>query len=195
MSEPDSSVPATAVPEKPLPARRFLNGRLVVAAMFLMGFGATGLLYTYWTLHLMPFMPLQEAIVAEFPGSAPRVDGGQRKSHKQTPTILRIVMKSKVDPTSTDADSLEAMKSLRARVAELVEAKVDFPGMDFIELHVYKLLQEKEIREKSHRLDLKPGSEWYEINEKGDPVTPVASPAPATIEASSSVAPSSEPAP
>ena len=178
------------MPANRVPDRRFLTGRKVVAAMFLMGFGATGLLYTYWTLHLMPFMPLQEAIVAEFPGSAPRVDGGQRKSHKQTPTILRIVMKSKVDPTSTDADSLEAMRALRARITELVESKVDFPGMDFIELHVYKLLQEKEIREKSYRLDLKLGSgEWYEINEKGDPVTPVANSSSSTTEASGSASP------
>ena len=60
-----------------VPTRRpFLTGRKVVASMFLMGICATAFLYGYWTLHLMPFMPLQEAIVAEFPGSAPRVNGG-----------------------------------------------------------------------------------------------------------------------
>lgn len=148
---------------------RFLTGPRVVATMFAMGICATGLLYAYWTLHLMPFMPLQEAIVSEFPGSAPRVDGGRRRLHKETPTVLRIVMKSQIDPTATDAESTETLKTLRNRIAELVEAKVDFPGMDFIELHVYKLLQEKEIREKSWRLDLQPGNEWTEVDERGNP--------------------------
>jgi hypothetical protein len=147
---------------------RFLTGPRVVAAMFAMGICATALLYAYWTLHLMPFMPLQEAIVTEFPGSAPRVDGGRKKLHKETPTVLRIVMKSQIDPTAADPESTDALNTLRNRIAELVEAKVDFPGMNFIELHVYKLLQEKEIREKSWRLDLQPGSEWMEIDERGN---------------------------
>ena len=155
---------------QPFAGRRFLTGPRVVAAMFAMGICATGLLYAYWTLHLMPFMPLQEAIVTEFPGSAPRVDGGRRRLHKETPTVLRIVMKSPIDPTATDANSIDAMNGLRKRIAELVEAKVDFPGMNFIELHVYKLLQEKEIREKSWRLDLQPNSDWAETDERGNSV-------------------------
>ena len=139
--------------------------------MFAMGIGATALLYGYWTLHLMPFMPLQEAIVAEFPGASPRVDGGKKRMHKDTPTILRIVMKSHIDPTGTDADSVNAMTVLRKRIAELVVEKVNFPGMNFIELHVYQLLQEKEIREKSWRLDVQANSDWIELDEDGNPVT------------------------
>jgi len=150
-------------------SHRFLTGPRVVAAMFAMGICATGLLYAYWTLHLMPFMPLQEAIVTEFPGSAPRVDGGRKKLHKENPTVLRIVMKSQIDPTAADPESMEALRILRERIAELVEAKVDFPGIDFLELHVYKLLQEKEIREKSWRLDLQPNRDWMEIDERGNP--------------------------
>ena len=137
--------------------------------MFLMGICASAFLYGYWTLHLMPFMPLQEAIVAEFPGSSPRVDGGRKKMHKDTPTILRIVMKSQIDPTASDEKSADAMAALRKRVAELVETKVDFPGMNYIELHVYQLVQEKEIREKSWRLNLMPDSEWTEISERDAP--------------------------
>jgi hypothetical protein len=144
---------------------------MVVAGMFAMGLLATGLLYAYWTLHLMPFMPLQEAIVAEFPGSAPRVDGGQRKSHQQTPTILRIVMKSENDPMADDPESVARMTALRERIAELVEQKVEFPGLDWIELHVYQLLQEKEIRERSYRLELRTDAEWIEVDQKGNPIS------------------------
>lgn len=144
---------------------RILTGPRVVAAMFLMGICGTAFLYGYWTLHMMPFMPLQEAIVAEFPGSSPRVDGGRKKMQTDTPTLLHIVMKSQVDPTGTDAESAEAMAALRKRIAELVAAKVDFPAMNYIELHVYQLVQEKEIREKSWRLDLVPDSNWREIDE------------------------------
>ena len=139
--------------------------------MFVFGICTTGLLFLYWKLHLMPFMPLQEAIVTEFPGSAPRVDGGQKKMHKDTPTILRIVMKSQTDPTAVDIESLRAISAVRTRVAELAKEKVQLPDLDFIELHVYKLLQEQEIRKKSFRLDVKAGAEWREVDQKGSPVT------------------------
>lgn len=155
----------------PSTGKRFLTGPRVVASMFAMGICATAFLYGYWTLHLMPFMPLQEAIVAEFPGSSPRVDGGKKRMHKDTPTILRIVMKSQINPNGTDADSVNAMLALRKRIAELVGEKVSFPGMDFIDLHVYQLLQEKEIREKSWRLDVQTNSGWIELDEDGNPVT------------------------
>ena len=79
--------------------RRGISGKVIVGSMFFMGICATTFLYTFWTLHLMPFMPLQEAIVKEFPGSAPRVDGGRKKLHKGTPNVLRIVLKSEVDPS------------------------------------------------------------------------------------------------
>ena len=138
--------------------------------MFAFGITATGMLYGYWTLHLMPFMPLQEAIVKEFPGSAPRVDGGKKRMSQNTPTILRIVMKSELDPVSADEASVHEVASLRRRIAELAVEKVQLPDLAIIELHIYKLLQEKEIRERSWRLDLKSGNDWYEVDQRGDPV-------------------------
>jgi hypothetical protein len=97
---------------------------------------------------------------------------------KNTPTILRIVMKSKVNPTAGDADSVNAMTALRKRIAELVDEKVDqkveFPGINFIDLHVFQLVHEEKIREKSWRLDHQAGSDWIELDEDGDPVTPEA---------------------
>jgi hypothetical protein len=34
--------------------------------MFAFGIVATGTMWAYWHLHLMPFMPLQESLAAEF---------------------------------------------------------------------------------------------------------------------------------
>ncbi len=152
-------------------AKPFLTGRKVVAAMFAMGFLATGLLYAYWTLHLMPFMPLQEAIVADFPGSAPRVNGGQKKMHKDTPTILSISMKLQFDPTVPDSETTEALRKVRSRVAELVADKVDFPGLDYIELYVYRLVQESDIRERYFRLNVLTKSDWVEVDGAGLVIT------------------------
>jgi hypothetical protein len=135
--------------ESPLTApsqgSRIVTGPRVVAAMFTMGIVATGLLYAYWTLHLMPFMPLQEAIVAEFPGSAPRVDGGQQRMHRVSPKLLRIQMKCSFNPLAEDAETATAREHLLQRISDLVREKVEFPGLDLIELHLYKLVQEKEI--------------------------------------------------
>ncbi len=135
-----------------------------------MGITATGLLYAYSTLHLGPFKPLQEAIVREFPGSSPRVDGGKKRMQLDTPTILRILMKSKIDPLSESEESIVAMKAMRQRIAELALEKVSLPDLAIIELHVYKLVQEDQILKRSFRLDLKSGIEWIEIDQRGEPI-------------------------
>jgi len=165
-------------PECSSPSARTISGRWLVVGMFIFGLAATGTLYAYWTLHLMPFMPLQEAIVQEFPGSAPRVDGGKKRMSENTPTILRIVMKSQIDPLSSNDDSIRAIVALRTRVAELAIEKVQLEDLAIIELHVYKLLQEKEIRERSWRLELESGRDWYEVDQRGESVvsTPVVNP-------------------
>ncbi|MFO0975089.1 MAG: hypothetical protein U0996_01760 [Planctomycetaceae bacterium] len=141
-------------------ARRGISGRLIVGAMFFMGICATSFLYTYWTFHLMPFMPLQEAIVQEFPGSAPRVDGGRKKLHKDTPNVLRIVLKSEVDPTSEKPKDLEYLSNLRERIERLSREKVPLPDLDEIELHVYKLVKEEEILECSWKRPWKEDGKW-----------------------------------
>ena len=43
-----------------------ISGKSVVISMFVLAVVLIGALYTYWNLHLMPFMPLQEALAAEF---------------------------------------------------------------------------------------------------------------------------------
>lgn len=140
--------------------------------MFLLGILATSFLYAYWTLHLMPFMPLQEAIVAEFPGSAPRVDGGQKKMHKDTPLILRIAMKSELDPLSENAEDQLKMARMRNRVAELSRSLDPLPGVELLELHIYKLVEEEAIRKRSWRLAMQQQqAEWSEIDERGRELT------------------------
>ena len=42
-----------------------ISGKSVVISMFVLAVVLIGALYTYWNLHLMPFMPLQEALAAE----------------------------------------------------------------------------------------------------------------------------------
>ena len=140
--------------------------------MFAMGITATGLLYAYSTLHLGPFKPLQEAIVKEFPGSSPRVDGGKKRMQLDTPTILRILMKSEIDPLSEHEESVRKMTAMRNRIAELVRENVTLPDLAILELHVYKLLQEDQILKRSYRLDLKSGTDWMEIDQRGEPIRP-----------------------
>ncbi len=151
-------------------APRTISGRWLVIGMFAMGITATGLLYAYSTLHLGPFKPLQEAIVREFPGSSPRVDGGKKRMQLDTPTILRILIKSEIDPLSADEHSVREMRALRKRIAELTLEKVPLPDLAIIELHVYKLVQEEQILKRSYRLDLKSGDDWIEIDQRGKPV-------------------------
>ena len=165
MSEPESTTSTTT---------RTSSGRWLVIGMFAMGITATGLLFAYSTLHLGPFKPLQEAIVREFPGSAPRVDGGKKRMQLDTPTILRILMKTEIDPLSESEESVRAMMAMRKRIAELAVEKVTLPDLAIIELHVYKLVQEDQILKRSYRLDLKSGADWIEIDERGEPVSAAA---------------------
>lgn len=151
-------------------ATRTIPGRWLVIGMFIMGITATGLLYAYSTLHLGPFKPLQEAIVREFPGSSPRVDGGKKRMQMDTPTILRILMKTEIDPLSDSEESVNAMKAMRKRIAELAIEKVTLPDLAIIELHVYKLVKEDQILKRSYRLDLKSGEHWFEIDQRGEPI-------------------------
>ena len=89
-----------------------------------------------------------------------------------TPTILRILMKSEIDPLSESEDSVRKMLAMRNRIAELVGEKVTLPDLAILELHVYKLLQEDQILKRSYRLELKSGTDWIEIDQRGEPIMP-----------------------
>lgn len=79
---------------------------------------ATFTLWVYWYYHSAPFIPLQKAISAEFPGSSPRVDGGQRKMHKGTPSELWIIMRVEFDVETDDATANAAVERVRQLVNE-----------------------------------------------------------------------------
>ncbi|MFM7057048.1 MAG: hypothetical protein ACKO2P_09025 [Planctomycetota bacterium] len=167
MSDSTVQPPTTAAPA-PSPATPRVSGRLIVASMFLLGICATTFLYAYWTLHLMPFMPLQESLVREFPGSAPRVNGGQKKMHKQTPVVLQVMMKSPVDPWSKATADQAAISTLQQRVLELVREQNPLPGLQQLELHVYRLVAEDEIQGRSWRILMPDATVWEEVDDLGN---------------------------
>ncbi len=142
--------------------------------MFVMGITLTSLLYAYSKLHLGPFRPLQDAIVNEFPGSAPRVDGGKKKPSKNTPTILRILVKTEIDPLSKTDESEQQLIFMRKRIGELALEKAPLPDLSILEIHIYKLLKEDEIHKRSYRMDLKAGTDWNEIDQRGEPLPAIA---------------------
>jgi hypothetical protein len=126
-----------------------ISGKKVVAAMFTLGIVATGTLWYFWNLQLMPFMPLQDALVAEFEGSSPRVDGGRRKGQKGTPKILRVVMRVPFDPTSS-AQSAQAQIEMRlTRTEELAQKFVVDDDYEALELHLFSEYREQSLRQKT----------------------------------------------
>ena len=82
-------------------------------------------------------------------------------------------MRSEIDPLADDEESARKMLALRKRIAELALENVALPDLAFIELHVYKPLQEEEIRKRSYRLDLTTDTEWIEIDPRGEPLQQV----------------------
>ena len=113
--------------------------------MFTFGVLSTGALWTYWFYHTQPFIPLQQAISAEFKGSAPRVDGGARKLHKGTPTLLWIIMRVDFRP---DLDR-EKAATVSKRVVELSQEHLDLTEFEQLNIRLFFGELEKEI----HTLD------------------------------------------
>ena len=128
---------ATRKPVKEIP------GRWVVIGMFLLAFAGIGFLWVYTVLHNAPFLSLQRALAEEFPEFAPKVEGGRRKIHRNTPPILRIVMKVDFDPTA-DNDHAE---SLANRVTAIAQRHHDLSRYEFLEIHLFWPEPEKEIQQ------------------------------------------------
>jgi hypothetical protein len=126
-------------PQKP----QGIPGPYVVLGMFAFGILITGLLFAYWHYHTAPFQKLQSAIAEEFPGSRPRVEGGQQKQHKETPRILRVIMKVDYHPES----DLKTSNQTADRVLELAELYHDLAPYDLVEIHLYWPEKEQKIHE------------------------------------------------
>ncbi len=143
-----------------------VSGRSLVIAMFSLGLTATGLLFLYWNMHLMPFMPLQQAIAADFRNSSPRVEGGRRKLHGGTPMLLRIVVRVPFDPLADTAETAAGTERWLNRLRELSEQHVRLSDYEILEVHFYFPVKEKEIRQKTIRRSL---ATWQEVDEDGRP--------------------------
>jgi hypothetical protein len=138
----------------PIPAAARVSGRIVVAIMFAFGIASTAALWTYWTLHTGPFRPLQDALAKEFPGSLPRVDGGQRKLREGMPKILRVVLRVDFDPVTGTAEGEQVLD----RVAKVSRRHIDLDQYDVLDVYLYEGIPEKTIREREFERRLKPRS-------------------------------------
>ncbi len=129
-----------------------IPGAFVVLGMFAFGLLATGMLFAYWHFHTAPFQELQAALAKEFPGCRPRVEGGQRKQHKHTPRILRIVLKVDFPPER----EMKQSEHMADRVMKLAAEHHDLAAYDLVEIHLYWPEQEKEIHEQLIERSVKP---------------------------------------
>src|SRR5580700_3047354 len=127
-------------------ANRRVSGTAVVIAMFVFGITATAALWTYWALHTGPFRPLQDALAKEFPGSVPRVDGGQRKLRKGMPVILRAVLRVQFDPVTETAKGERMLE----RVEKISRQHIDLEQYDVLDVYLYEGVPEEAIREKEY---------------------------------------------
>lgn len=139
----------------PAALEKTVSGSKLVVAMFSMAIVATSLLWFYWDLHLMPYMPLQEALASEFEDSSPRVDGGQRKMHKGTPLILRVVMRVPFDPTLPDEQTQGRIERRLERTKELAADYTEIDRFETLEVHLYFQPKEKTLKQKTFSKSLR----------------------------------------
>ena len=122
------------------------SGTWLVVGMFAFGLLLTAGLYTYWTLYTAPFKSIMESLAAEYPGSAPRVDGGKPRMDRPGESTLRIVMKSAFDPES----SPEA-EPFANDVAHFVARNTDLSRFDAVEVHLFHGEPEDHVSQRSMR--------------------------------------------
>jgi len=139
--------------------RQVISGRKVVVAMFALGIVATIMLWTYWKLRLMPFMPMQEALVVAFPGSSPRVEDGRAKISGAE--VLQVVMRSDFDPTDDSENTRRQVDSWLMRTRDIAEERTVLSNYDVLAVHLYFPVQEKELRQRTFFRELET---WKELD-------------------------------
>jgi len=135
-------------------SERRVSGSGMVLAMLAFGVVITGSMWVYWTLHTGPFRPLQDALAAAFPNSSPRVDGGQRKMHKGTPKILRVVLRVEFDPTADTARGERVVDS----VQQIAGQHLDLNAYDELEVFLFQGVPEKDVRQQEFKRTLSPAA-------------------------------------
>ena len=114
-----------------------IPGRWIVLAMLAFGMASTATIWGYWKLQLAPFLPLQQALLAEFPKSYPRVEGGRPKG---AAPLLRIVLQLESLPEADDPRANE----IADRVVALAGEHLDLSAYDTLELHLVHYIPEKQ---------------------------------------------------
>ena len=117
--------------------------------MFALAICATGLLWVYWSWHMLPFMPLQEALAAEFSNSSPRVDGGRRKLQKRTPMILRVVMRVPFNPEDSSAEIQDLIAKRLETTQQLARQHTAVEEYELLEMHLYHEAKEDVLTQKT----------------------------------------------
>ena len=131
------------------PQDRTISGKVIVLSMFTLAIVATGTLWAYWSLHMLPFMPLQEALAEQFENSSPRVDGGRRKMQNSTPMILRAVMRVPFDPNDSSAETQDLIEDRITATMELAVRYTPVNEYEILEIHLYMEKKEDAISQKT----------------------------------------------
>ncbi|HLJ10168.1 MAG TPA: hypothetical protein VKU82_03210 [Planctomycetaceae bacterium] len=113
-----------------------VSGRLVVLCMIGFGILLTGAIWGYAKLELAPFVPLRNALDAEFPDSHPNVKGGRPKG---LPPVLRVVMQVDFPPSETD----DRITKIVERVMALAKEHVDLGEYESVEIYFERRIPEK----------------------------------------------------
>ena len=154
MSEDSRPADATKSPVarvSPRRTERRVSGRAMVLGMIAFGMLTTATMWVYWTLHVGPFRPLQDAIAAAFPHSSPRVDGGQRKMHKGTPKILRIVMRVEFDPVSETSRGEEVVTA----VEQIARKHLDMSQYEELDVYLFQGVPEQSVKQHEYTRTLR----------------------------------------
>lgn len=136
---------------------RSISGRRLVVSMFAMGILATAIIWIYWTVRMTPFMPLQEALIQEFPDSRPYAEGGSLK--KSGRSVLKVVLKTDFDPTSEESNAQVAARLERTR--ELAEQLAELSTYEVMALHLYYPQKERGISQQTFFRDV---ATWAELD-------------------------------
>ena len=121
-----------------------VSGKVVVAAMFGFALFIILALYAYWDLYTRPFRPLQYALAQAYPGSSPRVIGGQHKSHKPGgKKTLRIVMRVPEGDFDPESDT-QQREARSVDVVSIAAEHVDIAQYEVLELHLFRPVPEKQ---------------------------------------------------
>ena len=134
--------------ESTKPDLRFstLSGRAVVIGMFAFAILLTLALRWYWNKHIEPFMPLQLALAERFADSSPRVEGGQRKMHMNTPRVLRVTMRVAWDPTDESDETAERVAGDLDVILETAAQHLDLSIYHVLECHFFQPAPEQSLR-------------------------------------------------